>query len=53
VSQGGAVVGNYEAASEDEVLDLVGADAGSGYSGRAAAEEAAMSGAIAIEAEPA
>jgi hypothetical protein len=50
VTSGGAVVGVYDAASEDEVLDKVGADSSTGYATRAAAEDAAMNGAILIEA---
>ncbi len=50
ITSGGAVVGVYDATSEDEVLDKVGADSSTGYATRAAAEDAAMNGAILIEA---
>jgi hypothetical protein len=45
----GSLVGIYDAASEDEVLDKIAADSGSGYSSREAAEGAAMDGAILLE----
>ncbi len=45
----GAVIGVYDASSEDEVLDKMGVDSGSGYPSREASETAAMQGAITIE----
>jgi hypothetical protein len=45
----GTEIGSYDAASEDEVLDKLAADQGSGYPSRAAAEAAAMDGRILLE----
>ena len=45
----GSVVGIYEAASEDEVLDRIAKDPASGVPSREAAESAAMDGAIMLE----
>ena len=50
VTDGGAVVGLYEAASEDEVLEQVAADKASGYATHEAAENAALAGVLSIEA---
>jgi len=45
----GTILGVYDASSEDELLDKVGADSSSGYASREAAEAAAMDGAILLE----
>jgi hypothetical protein len=45
----GTVIGVYDAASEDEVLDKLGVDSKSGYPSRAEAEGAALDGLILFE----
>jgi hypothetical protein len=45
----GSVVGVYDASSEDEVLDRVGADSKSGFPSHEAAEAAAIEGVLMIE----